>query len=545
MTSKQSSTHDTAGGWPSCVHFRDSGEFFRTAFTSPSSEGTPSSAQGSEHDAEQHPPIWWQALYSRDQRFDGRFFIGAATTRIYCRPICPVPFARPKNLVWFASAAAAETAGYRPCRRCRPETSQGTPAWLGTSAIVSRALRLISEGALDESGVEDLACRVGVGSRQLRRLFVEHLGASPVKIAITHRVQFARNLIEETDLPITKIALSAGFTSIRQFNHAVRTICGQSPTELRHADAEFPTSSQSGLMIRLPYRPPFDWSALVNFLRPRATPGVELVQDGVYQRTISLGDATGIFDVRPAKTDPTLLVRIELPGYQLLMKVVERVRRLFDLRADPLRIADDLSRDQRLKPLLDRNRGLRVPGVWDPFELAVHAILGQQLTSVDSTTVVGRMVHAFGRPFQTSVQGLTHLFPKPEDLVDADLSRVGIHGTRAATLHTLARALCSEESIFAASMTLEEAIPRICNIRGIAENTAHYIAMRALGEPDAFPFADPGLRSALGSVGNPASPPEVLRIAEGWRPWRAYAAMHLCATETDNRAENGSRLANA
>jgi AraC family transcriptional regulator, regulatory protein of adaptative response / DNA-3-methyladenine glycosylase II len=545
LTSKRSSIHDTAGGWRSCVHPTNSGEFFRTAFTSPSSEGIPFSAQRSEHGAEQHPSIWWQALYSRDQRFDGRFFIGAATTKIYCRPICPVPFARPINLVWFASAAAAGTAGYRPCRRCRPEASPGTPAWLGTSAIVSRALRLISEGALDESSVEDLACRVGVGSRQLRRLFVEHLGASPVKIAITHRVQFARNLIEETDLPITKIALSAGFTSIRQFNHAVRTVCGQSPTELRHAGAEFPASSQRGLVIRLPYRPPFDWPALVNFLRPRATPGVESVEDGVYRRTISLGDATGIIDVRPAKTDPALLVRIELPGYQLLMKVVERVRRIFDLGADPLRIAEDLSRDQRLKPLLDRRPGLRVPGAWDGFELAVHAILGQQLTAIDSSTVAGRLVQCFGKPLQTSLQGLTHLFPKPEDLVDADLSRVGILGARAATLHTLARAVCNEEPIFAASMTLEEAISRICNIPGIGENTAHYIAMRALGEPDAFPFADPGLLSALGSGGNPASPQEALRIAEGWRPWRSYAAMHLCAAATGNRAADGSRFASA
>src|ERR1019366_953904 len=198
LTSKRSSIHDTAGGWRSCVHLRNSGELSRTAFTPSSSEATPSSAQRPEHITEQHPSIWWQALNSRDQRFDGRFFIGAATARIYCRPICPVPFARPNNLVWFPSAAAAEEAGYRPCRRCHPETSPGTPAWLGTSAIVSRALTLISEGALDESSVEDLADRVGVGSRQLRRLFVEHLGASPVKVAITHRVHFARNLIEET-----------------------------------------------------------------------------------------------------------------------------------------------------------------------------------------------------------------------------------------------------------------------------------------------------------------------------------------------------------
>jgi AraC family transcriptional regulator, regulatory protein of adaptative response / DNA-3-methyladenine glycosylase II len=458
------------------------------------------------------PSIWWQALYSRDQRFDGRFFIGAATAKIYCRPICPVPFARVNNLVWFSSAAAAETAGYRPCRRCRPETSPGTPAWLGTSAIVSRALRLISEGALDESSVEDLASRVGIGSRQLRRLFVEHLGASPVKIAITHRVHFARNLIEGTDLPITKIALSAGFTSIRQFNHAVRAICGQSPTELRHAGGGFPASSQRGLVIRLAYRPPFDWPALMKFLRPRATPGVELVQDGSYQRTISVGDAMGIIDVRPNNIEPALTVRIELPGYQFLMKVVERVRRIFDLGADPLRIADDLSRDELLKPLLDRSPGLRVPGTWDGFELAVHAILGQQLTGHDSTTSAGRLVQAFGKPFQSSIQGLSHLFPKPEDLVEADLSRVGLHGARAATLRALARAACSNELTFAASMTLEEAISRIRGIRGIGENTAQYIAMRALGEPDAFPLANP---------------PSHREAGRNWRPWRAYAAMHI------------------
>jgi AraC family transcriptional regulator of adaptative response / DNA-3-methyladenine glycosylase II len=498
----------------------------------PSSVRASLALQNSEGNAELQPSIWWQALYSRDQRFDGRFFIGAGTTKIYCRPVCPVPFARPNSLVWFASAAAAEAAGYRPCGRCRPEASPGTPAWLGTSAIVSRALRLISEGALDEGSVEDLAGRVGVGARQLRRLFVEHLGSSPVKIAITHRIHFARNLIEETDLPITKIALSAGFTSIRQFNHEVRLICGQSPTELRRARGEFPTSSQSGLVIRLACRPPFDWPALVEFLRPRATPGVEVVQDDAYQRTISVGDSTGIIEVRPGKTEPTLAVRIELPGCQFLMKVVDRVRRIFDLGADPLRIVEDLSRYARLKPLLDRHPGLRVPGAWDGFELAVHAILGQQLTVTDSTALAGRLVQAFGTPLQTSMQGLTHLFPTPKDLVDADLSRAGIRGARAATLHALARAVCTGKFTFAASMTLEEAISRLSSIPGIGESTAHYIAMRALGEPDAFPFADPGLRKALGRDESPVSPAEVLRITEDWRPWRAYAAMHLCAAVT-------------
>ena len=467
-------------------------------------------------------------LYSRDRRFDGRFFAGAATTKIYCRPICPIPFAKPNNLVWFACAAAAAASGFRPCRRCRPETSPGTPAWLGTSAIVSRALRLISEGALDESSVDDLADRVGVGSRQLRRLFVQHLGVSPVKVAITHRVHFARNLIEETDLPITRIALSAGFTSIRQFNHAVRAICGQPPTELRRARGEFPKSAQTGLAIRLPYRPPLDWRAFVSFLSPRTTPGVELIDGSAYRRTIRIGDEAGTIDVRPDQSEPVLAVSIELPGYRHLMKVVERVRRIFDLGADPLRIADDLARAESLKPLLDSRPGLRVPGAWDGFELAVRAVMGQRLTVAGSKALAGRLVRVFGKPYQTSVPGLSHLFPMPADLVEADLSRAGIHGARAATIRSLAHAVHNGELTFSASMTFQAAISRIRGIPGIEESTAHYIAMRTLGEPDAFPFADPGLRRSLSKDGNPASPLEVLRIAEDWRPWRAYAAMHLC-----------------
>jgi len=487
------------------------------------------------------PSIWWQAIYSRDRRFDGRVFIGATTTKIYCRPICPIPFAKPNNLVWFSCAAAAEAAGFRACRRCRSEASPGTPAWLGTSAIVSRALRLISEGALDEGNVDDLAERVGIGARQLRRLFHEHLGTSPLKIAITNRVHFARNLIEESDLPVTQIALSTGFTSIRQFNHAVRAICGQSPTELRRVRGEFAGSHQGGLVIRLPYRPPLDWRALLMFLKTRATPGVEAIRDGSYQRTIRIGDTTGIIEVRADHAEPVLTVRIELPRYPDLMKVVERVRRIFDLGADPLRIAGDLSRDQKLKSLLNYSPGLRVPGVWDGFELAVHAVLGEQLSTNEPTKLVGRLVRTFGTPIRCASPDLTHLFPEPEDLAQADLSRAGIHGSRAAVLRSLARAVSGNELKFSASSTLEEAISRICSVPGIEEGTAHYIAMRALSEPDALPFSDPGLRTRLGGGGNPVSILEVQNAAEGWRPWCAYAAMHLCAaTLPDQDAERQS-----
>jgi AraC family transcriptional regulator of adaptative response / DNA-3-methyladenine glycosylase II len=393
--------------------------------------------------------------------------------------------------------------------------------------VVSRALRLISEGVLDEGSVEDLANRLGVGSRQLRRLFGEHLGASPVKIAIIHRVHFARNLIEETTLPITQIALSSGFSSIRQFNHAVRAICGQSPTDLRRSQAESPRSSQSGLVIRLGYRPPLDWEALIEFLKVRAVPGVEVVQGDSYQRTIGMGDFAGVIAVRPDKTEPFLTVRIDLPGCQHLMKVVERVRRIFDLGADPLRIADDLSRDLRLKTLIDSRPGLRVPGVWDGFELAVRAILGEQLTFAGSTALAARIARTFGSPVQSSVPGLTHTFPKPEDLANADLSQAGIHGQRNKTLKLLARGVCAGELSFSGSVDLDETISRISSIPGISQSTAHYIAMRALGEPDAFPFADAVSRTIF--QGSRHSSAKLRQISEAWRPWRAYAALHLCS----------------
>src|ERR1700722_10442941 len=262
-------------------------------------------------DLELEPDMCWQAMHSRDRRFDGRFFVAAVTSGLYCRSICPVPFAKPNNIALFPCAAAAEAAGYRPCRRCHPESSPGTPAWLGTSAVVSRALRLIWDGALDGSTVDELAERVGIGSRQLRRLFIKHLGVPPIKIASTHRVHFARNLIEQTDMPMAEISLNAGFKSLRQFNHAVLTIAGFSPTELRRLRDSSAVSSRRGeFVMRLVYRPPFNWPSLVAFLKPRATPGVELVEDNSYQRTVENDGGAGVIDVRPDRERACLIVRI-------------------------------------------------------------------------------------------------------------------------------------------------------------------------------------------------------------------------------------------
>jgi AraC family transcriptional regulator of adaptative response / DNA-3-methyladenine glycosylase II len=459
------------------------------------------------------PEVCWQAAYSRDARFDGRFFAGAVTTRVYCRSTCPVPFAKPNNIVWFASAASAETAGFHPCRRCRSSASPGTPAWSGTSAVVSRAMRLIAEGALDSGSVGDLSDRVGLGSRHLRRLFVEHLGASPIRIAITRRVHFARNLIEETDLPITQLAGYAGFQSIRQFNHAMRKTTGESPTELRRIRdlSQGPTPGR-GLVIRLAYRPPFHWPGLLTFFAGRAIPGVESVQCSAYRRTIEIDGVAGAIEVSQNAAERELLVNIELLRYEPLMEVVERVRRIFDMAADPFQISRQLSRDRVLNPLLSAMPGLRVPGIWDGFEAAVRAILGERLAEQVPSVALARLARTFGRPVKTSIPGLTHLFPSPQDLVEADIGAARIRAEAASSIRALARAMLKGDLTFEASMNLQDAIARVRRVSGISRPMAEYIAMRAFGEPDAFPV----------------SRAKVPQATECWRPWRAYAAMYLC-----------------
>jgi AraC family transcriptional regulator of adaptative response / DNA-3-methyladenine glycosylase II len=488
------------------------------------------------------PAICWQAIYSRDRRFDGRVFAGVLTTGVYCRPICPVPLRKPANVRWYPSAASAEAAGFRPCRRCRPHTSPGTPAWLGTSAVVSRALKLISEGALDGDDVEALADRVGLGSRHLRRLFLQHLGASPVRIASTRRVHFARNLLDQTDLPITKIASYSGFKSIRQFNHSMRTTFDMSPSELRALrSGRKMTAGQGGITLYLTYRPPFDWRTLVSFLKAHATPGTEVIEDECYRRSIEINGQAGEIEVRHESDESRLRVRVTLPSYEQLMLVVERVRRIFDLGADPLQITNHLAQDSRLGVVLQARPGLRVPGVWDTFELAVRAVLGQQLTFVDSKAVIARLVRTFGKPIKTAVPGLTHLFPRPEVLASCNLSSIVTPPARAETLRALARATCQGKLNPAACKSLDDIISRLCAIHGMGRRRANYIAMRAFGEPDAFPSNDLGLRRALTGSRRLPSEDEFRSLAESWRPWRAYAAICLWAEDADHSARGRGR----
>jgi AraC family transcriptional regulator of adaptative response / DNA-3-methyladenine glycosylase II len=467
---------------------------------------------------------YYDALKTRDRRFDGRFFVAVRTTGIYCRPVCPAPTPKLVNIEFYACAAAAEEAGFRPCRRCRPETSPGTPAWLGSSAVVSRALRLIRDGALDDGDVSSLAARVGVGSRQLRRLFDQHLGAAPAAVARAQRVHFARALIDQTELPMAQVAFAAGYQSVRQFNHAVRTTFRAAPRTLRRR----PLSRAGGpLTVRLPYRPPLDWEQLLGFLAARAVPGVEAVDGLRYRRTLRLGAAASCaIAVEPLTTEPCLLLHIAPADGVSLLPVVEAARRFFDLGADPQRIAEHLAADSRLGPLVARRPGLRVPGAWDPFELAVRGILGQQVSVPGATTLAGRLSAAFGTRVDLDAR-LTHLFPTPAELAEADVASIGVPRARAETIRGLARAVAGGALVLDAALGLDDAVARLRALPGIGEWTAQYVAMRGLGEPDAFPAGDLGVRKALGNGHGLPSEAAVSRAAEAWRPWRAYAVMHL------------------
>jgi AraC family transcriptional regulator of adaptative response / DNA-3-methyladenine glycosylase II len=479
------------------------------------------------------PQTCEKARLSRDARFDGRFFVGVSTTGVYCRPICPAPTPKSENVSYFPSAAAASQSGLRPCLRCRPEASPGTPAWLGTSDTVSRALALIDSGFLDEGGVDELAARLDISSRHLSRLFREHLGAPPVAVAQTRRLLFAKKLINETELTMADIAFAAGFGSVRRFNFIFQKTYGRQPTTLRRqTDQEngsaIDRASDGELVLELPYRAPFDWSGLVEFLASRAIPGVEVVSRNAYQRTVSLSGSAGLVEVRPRSDKPCLELRLRLPNSRRLLPLVNRARRLFDLGADPVEINSVLEVDPRLRPLVRKRPGLRVPGAWDGFELAVRAILGQQVTVKGATTLSGRLVARFGAPLASPmVEGLEAIFPTPETLAEAELEAIGLPRTRAAAIRRLAAAVVEGDINFELTGSIEDSVRRLTRLPGVGDWTAQYIAMRALGEPDAFPASDLGLLKAAAGNGQRLTPARLRKLAGAWRPWRAYAAMHL------------------
>jgi AraC family transcriptional regulator, regulatory protein of adaptative response / DNA-3-methyladenine glycosylase II len=503
-------------------------------FTSENRE-TEAERQGYDRPMDLHDDACYRAILTRDARFDGRLFVGVKTTGIYCRPICPARTPRRENVRFYPTAAAAQSAGFRPCLRCRPEVSPDRGSWQTTSVTVARALTLIEAGALDRGDVETLAAGLGVGERQLRRLFQDHVGASPIAVAQTRRVLLAKQLIHETHLPMIEVALAAGFGSVRRFNETFQQLFKRPPAALRRTRGHDCPALGDAVTLRLPYRPPYDWDAILAFLAARAIPGVEVVSDGHYARTIELSGAQGMIVVEPGAGN-WLQATIRFPRLEALPAIIARVRRVFDLAADPLAIGAHLAEDPALAPLVAARPGLRVPGAWDGFELAVRAILGQQITVSAATRLAGKLVGCHGTPLaedEQPIPGLTHVFPRPDSMARADLSTLGMPRARAAALSALAAAVLADPHLFGAPRGLDEAIERLRSLPGIGEWTAQYIAMRELREPDAFPAADVGLMRALADdQARRPTPRELLTRAEQWRPWRAYAALHLWASLT-------------
>ena len=480
--------------------------------------------------------IYERARLARDARFDGQFYVGVRSTGIYCRPICPANAPKSENVRFFPSAAAAGEAGFRPCLRCRPECAPGTPAWSGTSTTVRRGLRLISNGALDDGDVENLADRLGVTSRHLRRLFTKHIGASPLAVAHTQRLHFAKRLIDETTLPMSRVSSAAGYGSIRRFNDAFRKTYGRSPRELRKAGEDSDLSGRTAtLTVRLPYRRPFGWSTLLAFFAARATPGVEAVHGNTYYRTIMANDDHGVVEIHPDQRDGYLSLTLHSINTNALFETVQRAREVFDLDAPISEIRTMLGKDESLKPMLRNNAGVRVPGAWDGFEITIRAILGQQISVKAATTLAGRIAGKYGErldlPGTNIESGLSHLFPTAERLMRARLQNIGLIRSRAETIRRVAAAVVNGDLKFDLAQDPLEFCDALVAIKGVGDWTAQYVAMRALKNPDAFPGSDLGLIKAI-AYPDRVTPKELITRAEDWRPWRAYAAMLLWSSLT-------------
>jgi len=478
----------------------------------------------------------YRAVESRDPRFDGWFITAVRTTGIYCRPSCPTPV-RPKreNVSFYPTAAAAQLAGYRACKRCRPDASPGSPEWNVRGDLVGRAMRLIADGTVDRDGVAGLARRLAVSERHLHRLLLGELGAGPLAIARAQRAQTARVLIETTDLPFTDVAFAAGFESIRQFNDTVREVFALTPTALRTAGRRRADIAHGVLTLRLPYRPPLDWSALSAWLRVRALPGVAEVNGRIYRRTLRLPRGAGVVALEPVDTHIQCTLRLE--SMADLTSAVRQCRRLLDLDADPLSVVEVLSKDRRLSSVVKKHPGLRAPGAVDGTELAIQAVLGQQVSLAAARTLASRLVTAHGDVIKIADPTLTHLFPHAAAIAEADLARLGVPATRRATLRGLARAVAGGTLALDPGADRNETYQQLLQVPGIGEWTAGYIVMRALGDPDTFLASDLGIKKAGVRLGIGSNPRAISEHAAAWRPWRSYATHQLWATLSDSQKE--------
>ncbi|HTE45330.1 MAG TPA: AlkA N-terminal domain-containing protein [Gemmatimonadaceae bacterium] len=478
-----------------------------------------------------------RALEARDARFDGVFFVGISSTGIYCRPICPARATLRKNRRFFSNAAAAERAGFRPCLRCRPELAPGFARVDAVPRLAHSAAARIAAGALNGRSVDVLAHDLGVSGRQLRRALQQELGVSPIELAQTHRLLLAKHLLADTRLPMTQVAFASGFQSLRRFNALFRARYRLNPEAMRRRGAAPPTSvSSEFVQLTLSYRPPIDWDALLGFLGARATPGVELVDANSYARTIRIDGHAGIVRVtreRPsgARRDtvifPVLHLEVSATLVPVLMQVCARVRQLFDLDAEPATIEAHLA--SSLGPIRKIRPGLRVPGAFDGFELAVRAILGQQVSVRGATTLMSRLAATFGEAYAADMPGLARLAVTADRIADAGLARIkaiGLPATRAATIHSLARHVADGTLRIEPDADVRALTGQMTAIAGIGPWTAEYVAMRALHWPDAFPATDLVLRRNAGNI----TAAQLLKAADRWRPWRAYAAMQLWMT---------------
>ncbi|MFD9093566.1 AlkA N-terminal domain-containing protein [Streptomyces collinus] len=477
-----------------------------------------------------------RAVQSKDARFDGWFFTAVLTTRIYCRPSCPVVPPKPRNMTFYPSAAACQQAGFRACKRCRPDTSPGSPEWNRRADLVARAMRLIADGVVDREGVPGLAARLGYSARQVERQLLAELGAGPLALARAQRAQTARLLVETTPLPMSEIAFAAGFASIRAFNDTVREVFALSPSELR---ARVPRSRAAGtpefsgtpgtLTLRLPFRAPLNPDNLFGHLAATAVPGVEEWRDGAYRRTLRLPYGHGIVALAPRPDH--IACRLALSDLRDLTVATSRCRRLLDLDADPVAVDGRLRADPVLAPLVDRAPGRRVPRTVDEAEFAVRAVLGQQVSTAAARTHAARLVAAHGKPLDDPEGGLTHLFPAPEALAAVDPASLAMPRTRRTTFTTLVGALADGRLRLGVEADWAETRARLLDLPGFGPWTADVIAMRALGDPDAFLATDLGVRRAARELSLAATPGALTARAEAWRPWRAYAVQYLWATD--------------
>ncbi len=471
-----------------------------------------------------------RAVQSKDARFDGWFFTAVLTTRIYCRPSCPVVPPKVENMTFYPSAAACQQAGFRACKRCRPDTTPGSPEWNARADSVARAMRLIRDGVVDREGVPGLAARLGYSARQIERQLLAELGAGPLALARAQRAQTARLLIETTPLPMAEVAFAAGFSSIRTFNDTVREVFALAPSELRARAARGVARQTPGaITLRLPFRAPLTPDNLFGHLAATGVPGVEEWRDGSFRRALSLPYGHGIAELTPQPEHIGCVLR--LTDLRDLTIAISRCRWMLDLDADPVAVDDRLRADPLLAPLVDKAPGRRVPRTVDAGEFAVRAVLGQQVSTAAARTHAARLVVAHGQVIDDPTGGLTHLFPTPDRLAELDPQNLALPRSRRTTLTTLVAALADGTLRLGLDSDWDRARAQLMELPGFGPWTVEAIAMRALGDPDAFLPTDLGMRRAAQNLGLPSTPAALTARAAAWRPWRAYAVQYLWATE--------------